>query len=109
MGDLVDARDVFAVRKHINAKDLEGIQNYMKAEEYARNISHSLMENIIDAIDQSGFNISERKMLDDLTFISMAITASLDRQLGVNNQFYEHIGKMIKKIKSEIVKTEIKK
>ena len=80
----------------------------MKAEEYSRNISHSLMENIIDAIDQSGFNISERKMLDDLTFISMAITASLDRQLGVDNQFYEHIGKMIKKIKSEIVKAEIK-
>ena len=104
MGELVDARDVFAVRKHINAKDLEGIQNYMKAEEYARNISHSLMENIIDAIDQSGFSISDKKTLDDLTFINMAITATLDRQLGVNNRFYQHLGKMIKQIKADIKK-----
>tara|TARA_B100001094_G_scaffold295956_1_gene317774 strand:- start:33244 stop:33555 length:312 start_codon:yes stop_codon:yes gene_type:complete len=102
MGDLVDAKNIFEIRKFINAKDLEGIQNYIEAEEYGRSISHSLMVNIIDAIDQSGFNITEKRMLDDLTFINMAINATLDRQLGVDNQFYQHIGKMIQKIKSEI-------
>jgi hypothetical protein len=38
----------------------------------------------------------------------MAITATLDRQLGVDNDFYGHIGKMIEKIKSEIVDTKAK-
>lgn len=108
MGDLVDAREIFEVRKTINAKDLEGVQNYIKAEEYSRSISYSLMENIIDAIDQSGFNISDRRTLDDLTFINMAITATLDRQLGVDNDFYRHIRKMIEKIKSEIVDAKTK-
>ena len=108
MGDLVDAREIFEVRKTINAKDLESVQNYIKAEGYSRSISYSLMENIIDAIDQSGFNISDRRTLDDLTFINMAITATLDRQLGVDNDFYRHIGKMIEKIKFEIVDAKTK-
>jgi hypothetical protein len=102
MGKLIDAKELFEIRKFINAKDLDSIRKYVGAEEYARNISYSLMENIVTAIDESGFNIADSSTIEDLTFINMALKATLDRQLGVDNEFYHHIGKMIQTMKSEI-------
>ncbi|NDB28200.1 hypothetical protein EB169_04135 [archaeon] len=99
MNNLINAKELFELKREANSKGLK-FSAYRDTIEYSNELSNELLYMLCDVLCYHGFDVSSKKITDDLSFINMYIQAAVDRQLNIENPLIEDMDFCIEEMKN---------
>tara|TARA_B100000941_G_scaffold279551_1_gene245151 strand:- start:7584 stop:7937 length:354 start_codon:yes stop_codon:yes gene_type:complete len=93
--NIIDARPLFKVRRESRVSTLDELEDILEAEELCNEVTLSITDDIVHAVQEFGFDIKNKKLVDDISFINILVRAIIDRQLKIENPLIEDIDRAI--------------
>jgi len=107
MKNIIEAKDIFSVKVKSKSNNLEDIKSFINLggmdEDY--DVSIGMTNELLDEFvyimaDEYGFDLSNKVLVDDLSFLGVVLQAVMDRHYGIENAFIQNIDEAIEEIKS---------
>tara|TARA_E500000178_G_scaffold344949_1_gene394028 strand:+ start:20604 stop:20960 length:357 start_codon:yes stop_codon:yes gene_type:complete len=93
--NVIDARPLFKVRRDSRVSTLDELETILEAEELCEEVCMSITDDIVHVVQEFGFDLSNKKLVDDISFINILVRAVIDRQLKLENPLIEDIDRAI--------------
>lgn len=106
MTNVIDARDIFATKRHAPIKGFKNYGAYRDTVEYSQLLSEEVADITLDILEYHGIDISNDQIINDFAFINMFVQAAVDRSLGLSNELCTVMDDTIKDWESTEVKVE---
>lgn len=114
MKNIIEAKDIFSAKVKSKSNNLEDIKSFIKLggmdEDYDESIgmTNELLDELVYImIDEYGFDLSNKALVDDLSFIGVMLQAIMDRHYGIENEMIQNIDEAIEEIKSRHKEEEV--
>jgi len=114
MKNIIEAKDIFSAKVKSKSNNLEDIKSFINLggmdEEYDESIgmTNELLDEFVYIMtDKYGFDLSNKALVDDLSFLGIILQAIMDRHYGIENEIIQTIDEAIEEIKSRHEKEEV--
>ena len=114
MKNIIEAKDIFSAKTKSKSNNLEDIKSFINLggmdEDYDESIgmTNELLDEFVYIMsDEYGFDLSNKVLVDDLSFLGIILQAIMDRHYGIENAMIQNIDEAIEELKSRHEKEEI--
>lgn len=107
MKNIIEAKDIFSAKVKSKSNNLEDIKSFINLggmdEDYDESIgmTNELLDEFVYIMtDEYGFDLSNKVLVDDLSFLGIVLQAIMDRHYGIENALIQNIDEAIEELKS---------
>ena len=107
MKNIIEAKDIFSAKVKSKSNNVEDIKSFINLggmdEDYDESIgmTNELLDEFVYIMtDEYGFDLSNKVLVDDLSFLGIVLQAIMDRHYGIENALIQNIDEAIEELKS---------
>lgn len=107
MQNIIEAKDIFSAKVKSKSNNLEDIKSFINLggmdEDYdvSIGITNELLDEFVYIMtEEYGFDLSNKTLVDDLSFLGIILQAIMDRYYGIENALIQNIDEAIEELKS---------